>query len=224
MVKTPVAVKKSAGPPKILFGTCRGEDLSHARCRGAILQNQTLVVCSCPSHEGEPGRCINCGIQNDMVDLATRHCTDPEGCVERVETKRRNNPLHTMLQEVQQVAQATKAAKAPAKAKAEPKAPRVARAKVGRCQHCGEPTKGGLFVPGHDAKLKGQLAKIVETTTGESVKRKADRVTAAAEMIVRGWVKKALPDEIAPDALAMVEKSKLSEAEFAAKLSERRMP
>jgi hypothetical protein len=29
----------------------------------------------------------------------------------------------------------------------------------GRCEHCGEPTKGGRFVPGHDAKLKGDLGR-----------------------------------------------------------------
>jgi hypothetical protein len=45
---------------------------------------------------------------------------------------------------------------------------------AGACEHCGEPTKGGRFVPGHDAKLKGELLR--EGTPG-----------AEAERILRGW-------------------------------------
>lgn len=213
------AIKKAEVRPLVLFGTCRGQDDNHGRCRGAIQQKQALVVCSCPNHEGESPRCVNCGVQNDVVDSTTRRCLDPEGCAGRVDSKQRANPLHTMLQEVQQVAQASKAAKAPAKAMTARKRTEVARPKTGRCQHCGEATRGGLFVAGHDAKLKSILAKVAY---GDG--RKADRVMAAAEMIARGWVKKALPEDIAADATATVDKSKQSPADFAAKVSERRMP
>lgn len=45
----------------------------------------------------------------------------------------------------------------------------------GRCHHCGQPTKGGRFIPGHDAKLKGELIR----EGGNE---------AAAERAIRGWV------------------------------------
>jgi hypothetical protein len=52
---------------------------------------------------------------------------------------------------------------------------RIARATgPGRCEHCGGETKGGRFIPGHDAKLKGDL---VREATEE----------ATAERIARGW-------------------------------------
>lgn len=38
------------------------------------------------------------------------------------------------------------------------------RPAVGACEHCGEPTKGGRFVPGHDAKLKGDLGREAQST------------------------------------------------------------
>ena len=39
-----------------------------------------------------------------------------------------------------------------------------ARTDSGQCLHCGEPTKGGLFLPGHDAAY---LAAIVKNIKGE---------------------------------------------------------
>lgn len=220
MVKAPVAKpEKKTGPVQVLFGACRGDDEHHRRCRGALRQGaDRLVLCSCPNHQGEDARCTDCGEQSPVVDLATRRCTDPEGCRDRVETKQRANPLHTMLQEVQQVAQASKATKTPAKAMTARKRTAEPRPKTGRCQHCGETTKGGLFVAGHDAKLKSALAKIAY---GDG--RKADRVAAAAEMIARGWARKPLPEELLLEATAMVDKAK-SPAEFADRMSARRMP
>lgn len=55
------------------------------------------------------------------------------------------------------------------------RASRSARPKgPGVCEHCGEPTKGGRFIPGHDAKLKGDL---IREGTPE----------ATAERVIRGW-------------------------------------
>jgi hypothetical protein len=56
-----------------------------------------------------------------------------------------------------------------------PRAPRSGGSTTGgRCEHCGEPTKGGRFIPGHDAKLKGELVR--EGT-----------IEAWAEQIIRNW-------------------------------------
>ena len=49
----------------------------------------------------------------------------------------------------------------------------------GKCEHCGEPTKGGRFVAGHDAKLKGDLLRAAQQ--GD--------IEAYTEMLQRGWSK-----------------------------------
>jgi hypothetical protein len=56
--------------------------------------------------------------------------------------------------------------------RSKPRAPR--KAGSGFCEHCGEPTKGGRFIPGHDAKLKGELQR---EGTPEAI----------AEKVIRGW-------------------------------------
>lgn len=47
----------------------------------------------------------------------------------------------------------------------------------GVCHHCGEPTKGGIFVAGHDAKLKGELKRAAQD--GD--------IDALAEILYREW-------------------------------------
>ncbi len=54
------------------------------------------------------------------------------------------------------------------------------RARSGKCECCGEPTKGGRFLPGHDAKLASQLKAKVQCGDDE----------AYAEMERRGWLNK----------------------------------
>jgi hypothetical protein len=70
------------------------------------------------------------------------------------------------------VGSTTKAYSAANGGRSKPRAPR--KAGSGFCEHCGEPTKGGRFIPGHDAKLKGGLIR--EAT-----------IEAAAERVIRGW-------------------------------------
>lgn len=54
-----------------------------------------------------------------------------------------------------------------------------ARPTSGKCEHCGEPTRGGRFVAGHDAKLKGDLLRAAQQ--GD--------IEAYTEMLQRGWSK-----------------------------------
>lgn len=63
------------------------------------------------------------------------------------------------------------------------------RAGGGHCHHCGEATKGGRFIPGHDAKLKGDLIR--EATT-----------EAEAERIIRRWTHE--PEKMASKLAALV--------------------
>lgn len=54
------------------------------------------------------------------------------------------------------------------------------RPKTGSCECCGEPTRGGRFLPGHDAKLASLLKQRVRDGDDE----------AYSEMKQRGWLKK----------------------------------
>lgn len=58
---------------------------------------------------------------------------------------------------------------------------RTTKPGTGRCHHCGQPTKGGKFIPGHDAKLKAELQK---DFAPESF----------VEARMRGWYHGAMPE------------------------------
>lgn len=53
------------------------------------------------------------------------------------------------------------------------------RPSSGACEHCGLPTKGGRFTPGHDAKLKGDLGRAAQDTDPKV------RIPALAESALR---------------------------------------
>lgn len=67
--------------------------------------------------------------------------------------------------------------------------PRARKEKAGICQHCGGPTKGGLFQMGHDAQLKSELRKIAN----DSGLDERPRIEAIAELVARAWP---LPNEV----------------------------
>jgi hypothetical protein len=60
------------------------------------------------------------------------------------------------------------------------KKPRRPKPKVVKCECCGEPTRGGRFIPGHDAKLASALRLRVKDGDAE----------AYEEMKRRNWLKK----------------------------------
>lgn len=62
-----------------------------------------------------------------------------------------------------------------------PRKPPKPRATSGKCECCGEPTRGGRFLPGHDAKLVSALVQRIRTNNDRE---------AYDEMIRRGWEKK----------------------------------
>lgn len=79
---------------------------------------------------------------------------------------------------------------------ASPKKPRKAstpKPSVGKCECCGDPTKGGRFLPGHDARLGSRLVQQVAEGS----------LAAYNELAERNWLKKipkSLMDRITEDA------------------------
>lgn len=136
---------------------------------GTKLERGPLYCCD-PSHEGQDlNVCKTCGAIGEMLDPTEFTCIETEECTARVRERLEGNPTYQLIQEIRSDI-AERAEEAPT---------RDRERKHGRCEHCGEATSGGLFQPGHDAKLKGILIRAAEAGDQE----------ALAELIYRGkWL------------------------------------
>ncbi len=125
-------------------GNCDG-------CAVSIQLNHGVYYCPCdcnitgaysPKHPRT--RCIDCRRRNVPVDHASR-CVDPDECAAFIVARREASPVWQAIQglngePVEQLADPS------------PRVPRRARATHSECLCCGEPTRGGRFQPGHDAR------------------------------------------------------------------------
>lgn len=139
---------------------------------GALKGKGAALYCPC-ARDSEPGehpaapRCRDCGSRESMLapDLT---CLDSADCLLRVARRLEADPTHQLIQEClttrevngQTVDRPRRPSRADrAKAKAE-KVAKVARA----CEcGCGGMTKGGAFLPGHDARLLSGLVRMVRS-------------------------------------------------------------
>lgn len=169
-----------------------------AACPGAARSRLgDIRLCSDEYHDEHP-KCRLCQITVDDIDDLTTDlcCVNEIACLDRRAAASEANPRMQMFKECQQEAAIERAR---VNALRDPDA-RTRPARVGRsansnlprkvapkpdmildcrCEHCGEPTKGGKFVAGHDAKLKGELLTAAKELDAE----------ALAEIITRSWLK-----------------------------------
>lgn len=129
----------------------------HDHCKGGhVNERGQITLCECGCHEAKPF-CIDCGSNRSELD-DWRRCIDREGCLENLKQAIEANPRTAKYREIDRLAAAARAESREA-AGLEP----VKEAKPAKvpqpCGHCGELTKGGQFLAGHDAKLKGILAR-----------------------------------------------------------------
>lgn len=141
----------------------------HRLCKG----------CDCPHHLATEQRCVLCG--RTARPGADRCTDDPIACEKRHEKQIANADRHAELQA--SLIGIAKQQSAERKERAEP------RKTTGTCEHCGEPTKGGKFAIGHDAKLKSILAGEALGMGGTSINWKL-QADALAELMLRGWITK----------------------------------
>lgn len=147
----------------------------HRLCPIGTLHGGNLLLCNHEWHEHNP-RCWICKGATDDLDPFRRNCVDVEACAERSHARLTDDPRFERYRQYHEVAKIEQGL-APKERK-----PTADRPTSGRCEHCGEPTKGGKFVVGHDAKLKGILLKDGLEGSHEAV----------AELMARGpaWFKK----------------------------------
>lgn len=135
----------------------------HPNCPRAVRNGPgaefKIIACDCT----EPGcgssifRCTFCKTEEqEAIDPNDWSCIDKEACRIRIQTRLDNDPRYQELIEIRSTAMA-KVANENAEKKATAK--KTATPKVGKCVHCGEATKGGKFLPGHDAAYVSGLVK-----------------------------------------------------------------
>lgn len=172
-----------------------------------------LLVCTCSCHVGPnqsspTPRCLECGNQDEgEVDPTLWSCFDQMACTLKAEAKRASDPMVQMIRAAKQDGERARAETRARKVRdAERRNPmsdapggsaavrerKPPKPKVGVCAHCGEATRGGTFVAGHDAKLKGILQRIAIDQGASS----DARVDAIAEQLARGWHKGSWPDKL----------------------------
>jgi hypothetical protein len=136
----------------------------HDRCAGAYAQpSGVIITCPCPRHAGEQ-RCRVCRHDHTVAedfDPAGRQCADHDSCARRISTAHHESPARQAIKEARATITPRKAAR--------------------DCEcACGGQTRGGRFMPGHDAKLKSIL--LARARAGDDAARD--------DLRRRGWEKK----------------------------------
>lgn len=170
----------------------------HRSCPGAVRTPKGLLLCICAAQQaGHPARprCLDCH-QSDPTELDAHKwvCLDQYGCAARVQARKEANPTWRMVRACQVAAVNSRRrqkdltdrirATLPDNEDAlydTPVVRKTPKPRSGNCLCCGEPTKGGRFRPGHDARFRARLlAAILGGSPDESNQAKT-------KMIELGW-------------------------------------
>lgn len=164
MTTAPVVDKVSADYKRVLAlnsvrvgtkncGFCNND--RHESCPGGLRQGRTGVwVCPCSDCKPAP-RCLNCkNTRHEELDLNTWSCLNRTECQLAIRSRLEQDPLYQQLKQIREKTEM-------AKVTAEKPARTAAAPKVGKCLVTGKPTKGGLFLPGMDARYVSQTVKAV---------------------------------------------------------------
>lgn len=114
------------------------------------------VVWVCKNANGER-RCARCNNRKTKeIDPETWECFDVEGCHATVEKRLQDDPFMQELREIKERVDMAKIQDNKVKAE------KVTKTKEPtHCVCCGEATKGGKFLPGHDARYVSTLVEAV---------------------------------------------------------------
>lgn len=145
---TPAQKLRRAGQHRC--GFCLDGKCDDGKCVSAIYWDQShqLYICPCECNVGHT-RCTRCGQRDVEVTTDTSVCVDVEGCDGELAKKRANNPSYMAILAAREAAMGSRKA---SEARPVPRPGSASRSSSGACLCCGEPTRGGLFLPGHDAR------------------------------------------------------------------------
>lgn len=154
-------------------------------------KNGVVWICRCESGGCTSGRrkCANCNNRvTEEVNPDTWTCFDAAACQASVEAKRENNPFLAQLREIKERVNMAKIEENKAKAEKAEKAKEPTF-----CLVTGEPTKGGLFKPGMDARYVSlRVAEVVEanfTKKAETEARATMKRDGVSEKLVAKFEK-----------------------------------
>lgn len=160
----------------------------HKLCNIGIVVPSKWQVTLC-THEwhGQNPRCRACRrFHQSAASLdGSSACLDVEECFAHLNEQRANDPRFDKIRAIKEAGARERAAnqterkerRAGVESDGNGRGP--ARPTTGICHHCGGLTKGGKFIAGHDAKLKGELIREADEGAAEAV----------AEAMIRGWYK-----------------------------------
>lgn len=151
-----------------LCGFCRfpSKDNPHQWCPVAVANGNGVEIircgCECTAHLV---KCMKCGIREpadktDRVNPDTWSCVDPDECAAGIERRLAADPTIAMIRKFQESAEVRVRTERTARPAS------TSRANSGKCLHCDEPTKGGMFLPGHDASFLSSAIKTI--TAGDA--------------------------------------------------------
>lgn len=148
-------------------GFCSTEH--HNLCPRAVRNGDgSIVRCNCdqPYCGSQVLRCLVCKNEADGEVGEDWRCIDREACADTQQKRLDTNPHLRMVREVMVRVSETQVEEKVAKAEKAPKKPTT-------CIHCGAQTKGGLFLPGHDARFVAELVKQVLDDTNKTTEESA---------------------------------------------------
>lgn len=178
-------------------------------------------ACRCTDGGCTSGRrkCANCSNRvTEEINPETWECLDIEGCRDTMNKRREANPFYAQLREIKENVAMAKIAENKTKAEKAEKAPKEPTF----CLVTGEPTKGGLFKPGMDARyVSERVADVTGKVRTEAQARKQMKDDGVSEALVAKFEKslglarekaekKAAADKAKAEAKAEAKKEKAS--------------
>lgn len=174
-----------------------------------------LWICPCPAdHQRKRPFCRRCKHETE-INPEKWLCIDVSACAARVEKRLAADPLIQSIRSAQAKAEATKlkeremargrraietdvraevegavaahqARRRPAHAPRKSAFTKLEAPRYSECLCCGQPTKGGRFIPGHDARLIGQIIRNTSPATDLAPAKAADwmRKNGCSELLI----------------------------------------
>lgn len=148
-----VAARIRIGP--LICGFCSSGHHNH--CPRAIRNgNGSIVVCNCdqPYCGSQVERCLDCKNETDG-EVRNWRCLDREACADTQRKKLDANPTIRLIREVEKRVTENATTEKAARQEKAPKEPTFCSC------GCNGATRGGKFLPGHDARFVSQQVKAV---------------------------------------------------------------